>query len=253
MPALNLRTRSASTPLSPTSLAFIIIGSICALVAIITICIIFPRLQLYFQGKGADQQSYRNVHPKWSSSQTSSRANSPEGFFKHLISKPVNMSQAPFTKENVIEVEHISPQSSTESLTLPARPVSMVSPLERKRYTLYPTTPSPFPTAPRSCTTYFTSPSLSMAHSTTPPLPSPAFTYATGELSPTPSTFTYSRISMPAVQEATQMSFTRAAVKKLGTIRKSRRMRIKRTVEVRISNHTNHGSPIRVGRPEARW
>lgn len=58
---------------------------------------------------------------------------------------------------------------------------------------------------------------------------------------------------MPAVQEATQMSFTRAAVKKLGTIRKSRRMRIKRTVDVRISNHTYHGSPIRVGRPEVRW
>jgi hypothetical protein len=249
MPALNLHTRSTSTPLSPTSLALIIIGSICALVALITICIIFPRLRLYFQTKGTDRQSYRNVHPKWSSSQTSSRTKSTVGSFKPLISKPADMSQAPFVKEYVTEVEHISPQSSTESLALPVRPVSILSPLERKRYSLYPTTSSPYSPSP----TCFTERSPSMAHTTAPPLPSPAFTYASGELSPTPTTFTYSRISMPAVQEATQMSFTRAAVKKLGTIRKSRRMRIKRTVDVRISNHTNHGSPIRVGRPEARW
>jgi hypothetical protein len=253
MPALKLHARSTSTSLSPTSLAFTIIGSICALVALITVCIIFPRLRLYVQPNGADS----SFHSKWTSSQTSFRSNSPEESFKHLISKPAEMSQVPITKDHGIEAEQVSPESSTESLALPDRPVSIISPLERERYSLYPTTSTSYltyATAPSPSISYFTTPSPSMTHVTTLSIPSPAFTY--GELSPTsptPTTFTYSRVSMPAVQEAIQMSFTRAAVKKLGTIRKTRKMKIKRTIDVRVSNHTNHGSPIRVGRPEARW
>ncbi|KAF2120384.1 hypothetical protein BDV96DRAFT_324121 [Lophiotrema nucula] len=174
-----------------------------------------PPLLAYLHGRSKQRVSYP-AESAWATSD-SSRINLPG-----ISSRSRDLYHTDTTTSTATEpsLSHEAPSASTESIAPSSGPAPSVQPFE----------PFERPISHLSYDSYMTASMAQVLDSNEP-------------LSPiSPSTISMSAPTSPQIQQATQMSVTPI-----------RFASIKKTVDVRVSNHTNPGSPVRFGTQELGW
>lgn len=182
----------------------------------------FPRLVAYFRGQTTKRTSYPLSKTRWIS------ANASHGTLSGVSSKtqifyPARSDSAMSKEESMHSVNRVE---STESIALPDRVPAPVKPA------VLAFEPYERPLSHISNESYQTATIASILEDETPVSPVSVAT---------------TNYSVPQLHDATELSVTPVRFPSL------RYASIRKTVDVRISNHTNPGSPIRFGNPEASW